>query len=123
MKGKRNMSLGTIGQTDMFNPESNELMPKRGFINKKETDVDYVELNKEAVKDTKAKQFLNKVFGSGKANSQNNLSSESMATTQKIDMTLPVIQQKKQLYKKTNFLEHWLDEALDPHDLSNNDPK
>ena len=118
------MSLGTIGQTDMFNPESNELMTKRGFINKKETDVDYVELNKEAAKDTKAKQFFNKVLGSGKANSQsNNISSDSMATTQKIDMTLPVIQHKRQLYKKTNFLEHWLDEALDPHDISNNDPK
>lgn len=48
-----------------------------GFTNKKEADVDYIELNKEMLKETKAKQFLNKVFGTGKNSSQNghNLSS------------------------------------------------
>jgi hypothetical protein len=70
-------------------------------------------------KESKTKSFLNKLFGSTKPNANHhNVSSDSMATTQKMDMTLPMIQHKRHSSKKTNFLEQWLDEALDPQDLS-----
>ena len=74
MKSKRNQSLGSIGQKDMINPEQGSdlirwgNLSNLGNITKKDPEVDYVQLNKEMIKETKAKQFLNKVFTSTKGN-------------------------------------------------------
>ena len=61
----------------------------------------------------KAKSFKDKLFGTQKPN---NSIDNSPHPSQKLDMTLPAIQHKK--LSKTNFMEHWLDEALDPQDLA-----